>query len=86
MKTSQFIFAVCQIGAEPALKQEVTRLHPELRFAYSRPGFVTFKSEKVLAPGFRLHSILARAYGLSFGRIGEKGATVEQRAENILDF
>ncbi|OFY98054.1 MAG: hypothetical protein A2Z97_16430 [Bdellovibrionales bacterium GWB1_52_6] len=94
MKTSQFIFAVCQVGAEPALKQEVTRAHPDLRFAYSRPGFVTFRSEKekVLAPGFRLNSVLARAYGISFGQIGgktgakteEKALTAQQRAESIL--
>ncbi|HEV2972274.1 MAG TPA: SAM-dependent methyltransferase [Pirellulales bacterium] len=39
-----FIFATCQIGAEPALKAEVARDWPALRFAYSRPGFLTFKS------------------------------------------
>lgn len=39
----QFLFVVCQIGAEPACKQELGKQHPELRFAYSRPGFLTFK-------------------------------------------
>ncbi len=38
-----FLFATCQIGAETALKQEVAREAPRLRFAYSRPGFLTFK-------------------------------------------
>ena len=38
--TSPFLFTVCQVGAEGALKNEVLRSHPELRFAYSRPGFV----------------------------------------------
>jgi 23S rRNA (cytidine2498-2'-O)-methyltransferase len=38
-----FAFATCQIGAEAALKAEVIRDLPALRFAYSRPGFLTFK-------------------------------------------
>ena len=40
---SQFLFAVCQRGAEPALKSEVARMERGFRFAYSRPGFVTFR-------------------------------------------
>lgn len=63
-----FIFAVCQRGAEKALKAEVSRHHAELTLAYSRPGFVTFKSAKALTPDFRLQSVFARAYGLSLGR------------------
>src|SRR5690349_20007277 len=39
----EFVFATCQVGAEIALKQEVARTAPNLRFAYSRPGFLTFK-------------------------------------------
>jgi 23S rRNA (cytidine2498-2'-O)-methyltransferase len=38
-----FVFATCQVGAEAALKEEVARDAPALRFAYSRPGFLTFK-------------------------------------------
>jgi 23S rRNA (cytidine2498-2'-O)-methyltransferase len=38
-----FVFATCQVGAEAALKAEVVRDLPALRFAYSRPGFLTFK-------------------------------------------
>jgi 23S rRNA (cytidine2498-2'-O)-methyltransferase len=38
-----FVFATCQVGAEAALKAEVVRDLPPLRFAYSRPGFLTFK-------------------------------------------
>jgi 23S rRNA (cytidine2498-2'-O)-methyltransferase len=40
---SDFVFATCQVGAEAALKEEVARDAPALRFAYSRPGFLTFK-------------------------------------------
>ena len=41
--TAQFIFTVCQIGTESALKDEIAREWPDFRFSYSRPGFVTFK-------------------------------------------
>jgi 23S rRNA (cytidine2498-2'-O)-methyltransferase len=39
----EFVFATCQLGAEAALKEEIARDAPALRFAYSRPGFLTFK-------------------------------------------
>lgn len=66
---SAFLFTVCQVGAEKALKEEVARDYPDLRFAFSRPGFVTFKSlSKPLGGDFELRSIFARAYGLSLGR------------------
>jgi 23S rRNA (cytidine2498-2'-O)-methyltransferase len=66
---SLFLFTVCQVGAEKALKEEVARDYPDLRFAFSRPGFVTFKSvSKPLGDEFELRSVFARAYGLSLGR------------------
>lgn len=66
--TTPFVFAVCQVGAEGALKQELAREHPELRFAYSRPGFVTWKSTAgPVGPDVRLRSVFARAYGASVG-------------------
>ena len=40
---ARFIFATCQVGAEKAVKGEVARRWPDFRFAYSRPGFLTFK-------------------------------------------
>jgi 23S rRNA (cytidine2498-2'-O)-methyltransferase len=67
---SAFIFAVCQIGAEPALKKEIARDYPELRFAYSKPGFITFKKiEGKIDLQFILRSVFARAYGVSSGAI-----------------
>lgn len=62
----------CQIGAEPALKKEISREHPELRFAYSRPGFVTFKSvdpELLIHPKYEIRSVFARSYGMSLGKV-----------------
>src|SRR5687767_4653867 len=68
---SQFLFTVCQRGAEPALKAELARLWPEFRFAFSRPGFVTFKlpDDARLAEDFDLQSAFARTYGFSLGRV-----------------
>jgi len=43
--TPRFYFAACQAGAEKAVKAEVLAERPALRFAFSRPGFVTFKEE-----------------------------------------
>ena len=45
----RFVFVAVQPGAERALKSEIAREHPELKFAYSRPGFVTFRSSEDLA-------------------------------------
>lgn len=65
---AKFIFVVCQNGAESACKREVTRNHPELRLAFSRPGFITFKlNEGDLPDRFFLKSTLARTYGWSCG-------------------
>src|SRR5215510_10145346 len=50
LQSASFVFVTCQVGAEPALKMEVARELPMLRFAYSRPGFLTFK----IAPGGKM--------------------------------
>ena len=42
--SARFLFAVVQAGAERALKNEVARERPKLKFAFSRPGFVTFRT------------------------------------------
>src|SRR5882724_9885224 len=76
-----FVFVSCQPGAEPALKDELAREHPEFRFAFSRPGFVTFKSPNDLKPDFELRSVFARAYGLSLGDSREPGLGQEARAK-----
>ncbi|MSP59587.1 MAG: hypothetical protein EXR72_04455 [Myxococcales bacterium] len=65
---SQFLVAVCQIGAEGALKREVAREHPDLRSAFARPGLVTWKSAGVpVGPGFVLRAVFARAYAVALG-------------------
>lgn len=64
-----FLFVTCQLGAEAAVKHEIARDWPALRFAYSRPGFLTFKLPPghKLAEDFELGSAFARAYGFSLG-------------------
>jgi len=66
-----FLFATCQIGAEAALKAELAREHAGFRFAYSRPGFLTFKlpGDFAPAPAFQLKSVFARAWGYSLGKV-----------------
>lgn len=78
-----FLFTVCQRGAEPALKREIGRLWPEFRFAYSRPGFVTFKlpDDARLAEDFDLQSVFARTYGFSLGRV--EGTDAQAMARDV---
>jgi 23S rRNA (cytidine2498-2'-O)-methyltransferase len=67
-----FYFTVCQVGAEKALKEEMARVEPGLRFAFSRPGFVTFKlAEGQGVPEWNPSSVFARAFGLSVGKVSE---------------
>jgi 23S rRNA (cytidine2498-2'-O)-methyltransferase len=68
--SAEFLFAVCQPGAERALKDDVARTQPALRFAYSRPGFVTFRatSEGARTPA-AVVSAFARTSGRSLGKV-----------------
>ncbi|MGL4514862.1 MAG: SAM-dependent methyltransferase [Lacipirellulaceae bacterium] len=68
---SSFAYCVCQPGAEPALKHEVAARLEGWKFAFSRPGFVTFKlpapqSVERFEP---VRLTFARAMGLSFARL-----------------
>lgn len=40
----QFFYTLGQVGAEKAIKIEVEASFPSLHFAFSRPGFITFKN------------------------------------------
>ncbi len=77
---SRFLFVTVQSGAERALKSEIAREHPELRFAFSRPGFVTFRSAEDLAHDFVLRSVFARTWGFSLGKVS--GSDDSQRARD----
>ena len=77
--TPQFLFATCQVQAEPVLKREIRRKWPSFRFAYSRPGFLTFKLPDPcpLKVDSDLGSLFARSWGFSLGKA--TGETVEER-------
>lgn len=67
----QFLFAVCQTGAEAALKNEIAAQNLGLRPSFSRPGFVTFKFDQPCENplGFQLRSTFARTWGFSLGKV-----------------
>jgi 23S rRNA (cytidine2498-2'-O)-methyltransferase len=73
----QFLFVVCQCGAEAALKAELAASHPELRPSFARPGFVTFKLEtpRENPAGYQLRSTFARTWGFSLGKVTGSNAT-----------
>lgn len=52
---------------ETALKREVARDRASLRFAYSRPGLVTFRTDGTITPEDRSSSGFARVWGRSLG-------------------
>jgi 23S rRNA (cytidine2498-2'-O)-methyltransferase len=84
--SARFLFVIAQPGAERPLKNEIAREHPELRFAFSRPGFVTFRSAEVIAPGFRLRSVFARTWGYSLGKCaGTDDALLARDAWRLAD-
>lgn len=76
---NNYILTVCEAGEEKALKSEISKNHPSLRLAFSRPGFVTFKlpnldgdasSETVrsqAAAQFKLNAVFARQFAASLG-------------------
>ena len=81
---SDFVFITCQVGAEPAVKQEIARQWPSLRFAFSRPGFLTFKrpDELKLPDDFDRKLVFARAAGFCLGKA--PGSTPAERIDSVV--
>lgn len=79
--SARFLFVIAQPGAERPLKNEIAREHPELRFAFSRPGFVTFRAAKeiVVDREIELCSVFARTWGYSIGKLGGDDAVALAR-------
>lgn len=75
-----FAFATCLPGNEAAVKREVARTRPELRFAYSRPGLLTFRAPKELTAEDASGSVFARVWGRSVGAAGDVPAASSQLA------
>ncbi len=72
--SSDFLFVLCQRGAESALKRMLCRPALGLRSAYQRPGLVTFRSASTVTPATPLHTPLARAFGMSLGSVADLAA------------
>lgn len=69
MREPPFYFSTCQFGAEKAVKAEVLTRHPSLRFAFSRPGFITFKESDERRPVIRhVDGIFVRLWGSSIAQ------------------
>ena len=68
---SQYLFTICQHGAEDALKIEFAANWPDWHLSYSRPGFVTWKlpADAKLATDFDIRSVFARTHGFSLGKV-----------------
>ncbi len=79
---SSFLFVCCQAGAEAVVKAEVLRQWPQSRFAFSRPGFVTFRLPERNGDSLYLKSIFARTFGYSVGRVS--GEHLPQQACELL--
>src|SRR5690348_8659468 len=79
---AEFAFATCLPGVEPALKREIARTRPELRFAYSRPGLVTFRSSREVTPDDPPGSVFARVWGCSIGA----ARSAEDAAQQLAPF
>lgn len=65
-----FLMITCQVGAEHAVKHELAQRWPMFRFAYSRPGFMTFKlpADLKLSDDFNLESVFTRSFAFSLGK------------------
>jgi 23S rRNA (cytidine2498-2'-O)-methyltransferase len=72
MTEPRFYFSTCQVGAEKAVKAEIAKHHPELKFSFSRPGFITFKSDGEGEPLLAVESIFSRMWGEVLGWAKEK--------------
>ena len=85
MKATNFIFVCCQRGSEKAVKNELAAGYAGLRFAFSRPGFLTFKltEDATLPVKFSLKSTFARTSGWSTGKT--QGADATQLIESVLE-
>jgi 23S rRNA (cytidine2498-2'-O)-methyltransferase len=79
-----FVFALCQSGAEAALKAEVAARQPDWRVAFQRPGLVTFKLPPGSPPALEgLTEAAAPRFGRVCGWSLGLAATPEEAAARI---
>lgn len=82
MTHARFYFTTCQVGAEKALKAELAKHHPDLKFSFSRPGFITFKQEDDSRPPLTsVKSVFSRLFGEVVGQTKDKEKVQELLAQ-----
>lgn len=69
-----FFYFLCNPGSEKFLKEEIRLIYPELVFAYSTEGFLTFKETR------RLGKTLRPVFCRHFGRFLKRGSYEEVSA------
>ena len=73
MSQPRFYFSTCQVGAEKAVKSEIAKHHPDLKFSFSRPGFITFKQyDSAIPPLKEPQSVFSRLWGEVIGQAKDK--------------
>lgn len=74
-----FYYFLCNPGSEKFLKEEIRLIYPELAFAYSAAGFVTFK--ELMPLGKTLRPVFCR----HFGRFIKRGS-LEEVTSGLRDY
>lgn len=69
-----FFFTLTNPEAEDILKEEVRLSYPDLKFSYSRPGFITFKAEKQV----KFSPIFCRVSGVCLGKFPKEELKYER--------
>lgn len=81
---SNYVYVSCQPGAEKALKAEWDLLtQGRAAFAFSRPGFVTFRFPDDSPPTQPLESIWARTQGIFHGKV--QGSATEGTFPDLME-
>lgn len=84
MPENQYLYFLTVEGNEPFLKEEIRVFFPDLRFAYSRPGFCTFKNT---GQHYSLEEMAKKpfVFALSWG-INLKRISLDKLEESVKDF
>lgn len=72
---ANFYYFLCNPGSEKFLKEEIRLIYPELAFAYSTEGFLTFKETR------RLGKTLRPVFCRHFGKFLKRGSLEEIRSQ-----
>lgn len=74
---SSFFYVACQSGAEAFVKADLAERDPDARLAFSRPGFLTFKTDRDLDPTMPKPTVFARSWGVCWGSRSDPASALE---------